>query len=83
MQRQMKFQDLPTNIQDELRDAPITQIEDGKVQIEWVAEYSGKTFQFQIDLVPRNMEAHSIIYVTQDLQDVLVSLYPVEQIISA
>ena len=83
MERKIKFQNLPGHLQDELRDAPITAIENGKVQIEILTEFEERLYQFILDLEPRSMEDNAIIHVTQDLQDVEVVLYPIQQIVSA
>lgn len=83
MKQKILFQNLPTNIQDDLRDAPIVEISKGIVRIDLVQDYQGKLYQFYLDLSPRNMSENAIIYITQDLQDVEVSLFPIEQTISA
>tara|TARA_B100001248_G_scaffold261746_1_gene254015 strand:+ start:22577 stop:22828 length:252 start_codon:yes stop_codon:yes gene_type:complete len=79
MLRKIRFQDLPENLQDELRDAPIQLLDNGRISVEWLAEYEGRMHQFMLELQPRTQEPHSIIYVTQDLQDMEVSFVPVSQ----
>lgn len=83
MEHKIKFEELPLNLQDELRDAPITSIENGKVIVETLATYNDRPHQFTLELTPRNMSDDAVIYVTQDLQGVLVSVTPIFQSLSA
>ncbi|MCB0349403.1 MAG: hypothetical protein KDD37_11250, partial [Bdellovibrionales bacterium] len=67
----------------ELRDAPIASIEDGMVIVETVANLNDRPHQFTLELKPRDMSDTAVIYVTQDLNGVLVSVSPIFQSLSA
>lgn len=79
----MIFQELPQELQDSLRDAPITAIENGRIYIEILGNYKGQLHQLNVSLQPRSMDPNAIIYVTQDLQDVEVSMMAVQQVLPA
>lgn len=83
MEHKITFENLPSYLQDELRDAPITAIENGKVIVETLATYNEKPHQFVLELTPRDMSDTAVIYVTQDLQGVMVSVTPIFQSLSA
>ncbi len=83
MEQKIKFEDLPMHLQDELRDAPITSIEAGKVIVEVTATMNERPHQLSLELTPRDMSDTAVIYATQDLNGVLVSVTPIFQSLSA
>lgn len=83
MVNKLLFQDLPDQLQDELRDAPIAEISDGKVVVEAMGKIHGILHYLSVELKPRSMDADSIIYVSQDLQDIEVSAFPIRQSLPA
>jgi hypothetical protein len=83
MEHKIKFEELPLHLQDELRDAPIASIEDGLVIVETIAAWNDRPHQFTLELRPRDMSDNAVIYVTQDLNGVMVAVSPIFQSLSA
>lgn len=83
MEHKVLFQDLPLELQDELRDAPIVEVGESKVVVETVSYYKNMPQHFQVILTPKSMDDDSIVYATQDLQDIEVSILPIHQTVPA